>query len=438
MNLKRPMNSTIIIIFIILIGAASCLMVKIKQDMDNQIQIAEEVLSSTEEDKFVIWSISGDVENILYDFANQYKRENPDLNISIVTFDTSIYEETLRNAALSGNMPDMFYTWGDKGLEELVHLGVVQDITDSLEKVQDELIDTNVLQEYNIQNRICGMPIFGWDMCLFCNKQIFDKHGITYPKNYDELIDTINQLKAKGEVPFMIGGREAWTGSFYYMSLLLQNTDIDNVLNIKEGLKNALKRKEFETAALEAAEEFEQIIKMEPWQKDYMTMNANDAIEEFARGKAAMIVTGSWSCSILQNASKSMVKDDLAILKFPSNSKINCGVASYSDGFALSKINNLENKESIEKLYMEIVRKVSKETVETKGIGIPIYKGDTINTKRFPLLAECSKVFPKSGFHPAYDKLLSSLETQTYNDAISKLMNKQITAEEFIEKLKGE
>lgn len=128
------------------------------------------------------------------------------------------------------------------------------------------------------------------------------------------------------------------------------------------------------------------------------------------------------------------IKDKVKVVAFPSDTKSGYfkGVAGYSDGFVLNAKSELSNVD-ITSMYLELVRDISNNVVEAKGVGLPIYSDQTLDKPNFTVIRQCYNIFPSGRFHSAYDQIFTENMVKCYNEAIKNLEKGYITDKKFIE-----
>ena len=395
---------------------------KLNQEIKNVIETNDE-----SEKEFEIWTIEGKIEDVLNEEIKSFQKKYPDIKFKIKAFKSEIYKQNLLNAARTNSMPDMFYTWGDEGLKELVELNAVKDITMPVDNVVKESIRSRVLESYTINERVYGLPIFGWNTVMFCNEELFKQNDISFPSTYEELLKVVANFKGIGVTPMAIGGDDAWMGSMYYMELVLERTTPRTVRAAAEN-KKLLGDGHFR----KAAEQFRRLIILRPWQNFYEDHSSLDAVDYFCEGKSAMMLGSSWMCQSIEPRLRGKVK----VIPFPTNSHSGYfkGVAGYSDGFALNQKMKMGDIDIIA-LYFELVRAVSDNAVEKQGLGIPIYKDQELADKSFDMIKRCYDIFPSGSYHSAYDQLLPEDEIEVYNASIKELIRGSITDKKFIDQI---
>ncbi len=391
--------------------------------------INEKIETVTKKEVFEIWVIDGGLSYVLDDIVEEYREKYPNIKFTIKSFSERIYYKTILAAAATNSLPDMFYTWGDIELKELVKLGIVEDITLTVDSRHiEESMVKGALEGYTIDNKIYGIPVFGWNLVMYCNKELFDEVGIDYQTNYEELVIAIEEFKNHNITPLTISGEDAWTQSMYYMAFAL------HVSSVEENIKIGEYAKYFSSAQFqEAAKKLESISKLDPWSMNYANIGAVESIDRFIYGRCAMLLNGSWISSIIDTKEYGIPANNVEVINFCTDKKK--GVAGFCDGFVLSKKNDGGNGNEL--MYIEMIRDISDHAVLKNGMGIPIYKSQDLDSTKYMVLKKCQDLFPESR-HSAYDRILPQDRVDVYNNALKDLVSGNINSDEFIKKLSQE
>ena len=376
-----------------------------------------------------IWTIHGGIEDIFNEVARVYESEHSDIKIEVTTFKNEIYQSTIENAVITNELPDIYFFWGYEKLKKLVDLDLVWNISDAIERYYDgEKPLPGAMDGATYEGGIYGMPINGWNSVLFCNRELFKKVDLEYPTTYEELLTTIEKLKAKGITPMSNGSKEIWLSSLYYMNLVLTEGDIEGVYEAAVN-HQLFKTKQFD----QAAQKLETLIEAKPWGKDYLENDSYDASYDFSQGKAAMILSGSWVASNVEGAD-SKVKGKIDVIPFQGLPTA-VGVGGYVDILVINKQSQITQDETLQKAYFEIVKEVSKKAIEMYGIGLPAYENQEVNLEQFPTLYQCVKIAQDKRMHPAYDQVFDESFSTKYYDALSQLLSGEISSDQFVENL---
>lgn len=376
-----------------------------------------------------IWTIHGGIESTLNKVVKAYESEHKDIKIEVTTFKNEVYQSTIENAAITNELPDIYFFWGYKKLERCVDLDLVWNISEAMTKYYDgEKPLQGAMDSVTYNEKIYGMPINGWSSALFCNRELFEKLDLQYPTTYEELLTTIEKFKERGIVPMSGGSKEIWLPSLYYMNLVLAEGDIQNVYEASDN-PSLFKTKPF----YDAAKKLETLLQTKPWGDSYLEIDSYDAAYHFSQGEAAMILSGSWVSSNVEEA-ESKVKGKVDVIPFPGISAP-VGVGGYADILVVSKQSQITQDETLQKAYFEIVKEVAAQSVEAYGIGLPAYENQKVSQNDFPNLYTCAQMAQDKAMHPAYDQIFNETLTNTYYESLARLVSGEITSDEFIESL---
>ena len=428
--IKKESNRIIFITIITLCVLLIMLLVGKNIKTSYEIEsINNKIETVTEKEDFEIWVIDGGLSYILDDVVEEYRTKYPNIRFIIKSFSERVYYKTILSAAATNSLPDMFYSWGDTELEELVKLGIIEDITLTVEaRKLKESMNEGALDGYTIDNRVYGVPVFGWDLVMYCNKELFQKAGAEYPSNYEDLMIAINKFKEHEIIPLTISGKDAWTQSMYYMAFALEDGSISENVKIKES-PGVFEDYQFRKAALK----LENISKVAPWLENYENMSAGESGNAFTYGYCGMLLSGSWVAANIDCDLFSLKSEDIEVVKFPDIENI--GIGGYCDGFVLSKSDKYNNFNEL--LYIELVKDISDYAILKRGMGIPVYKNKEIDNVKYSTVKKCQDLFSDQR-HSAYDRILPAKRKDIYNNALRELVVGDIDADKFIETITRE
>lgn len=380
-----------------------------------------------EKEIITIWTLHGDMQTMLEEVTKKYENEN--IGFEITTFKNDVYQSNIQNAAITNELPDIFFTWGYGNLEKYVELDLVADVTQSLKETKfEELCLPHALDGMTFNDEIYALPIYGWNVSLFCNKELFKKYGVQYPTTYDKFIEAIKVFKANGVTPLAGGMKEQWLNSLYYMALVLGEGDVDSIY------KAAADPSKFNTPQFRrAAQKMAEIAKLEPWQSTYLDSDAYDASHIFIQGEAAMLVYGSWASSNIEG-DESQIKNEVKVMPFP-NDKPGYNIGGYSDLMVISKNSKVAQDKELKALYLNMMYDISQLAIMKYGVGLPAYKDQIIDDMQFKTLYGCYRIQADKGQHPAYDQILDKDKSAQYYEALAGLIKGEIDENAFISRL---
>jgi raffinose/stachyose/melibiose transport system substrate-binding protein len=219
-----------------------------------------------------------------------FEAANPGVKIKVVEQPGSTYFAQLHTAMISKTAPDIADLFAGSYLSQLIPYLTNLNSGVGVSLLKSAKGANFYAKQSNIANGTYGVPAADQFYNAFYNKALFAKAGITsVPTTWTQLFSACTKLKAKGILPIAYGaqGGGAEMGTHEDVSYLA------SVLPLKQwnGLYNGTVK--YDTPVL--------VGQLQQWQKIYTDKCTNsDALtnqtplETFAKGKAAMIVGGSW------------------------------------------------------------------------------------------------------------------------------------------------
>lgn len=156
------------------------------------------------------------------------------------------------------------------------------------------------IKSISVDGKPYGVPGLSWYEGMFYNKEIFDKYGLKPPTTWNELMDIHKKLKENGVKPQAMGAQ-----SFEPMMKSTLGLALADWLGVTEdGKKFDLSIRngtgKFEGSKLgEIIEKWSQYIRDGYITPDMLQVTYDDALKEFATGKAAMWESGPWAVEAL-------------------------------------------------------------------------------------------------------------------------------------------
>ncbi len=297
----------------------------------------------------------------------EFEKQNPNIKIEMDSVVNDSYKEKIRVLISSNDVPDVFTSWSDSFAYNLVKSGRVKPLNDLMAK--DKAFATSFIQSqikpFTFDGKTYGLPLTIDGKVFVYNKDIFSKAGITkIPATFDELLATLDTLKAKGySVPLLEGLSDAWAIS-HYQGTMIQRYLAPEVL-----------AKDFNEATGEFTDPGYKVV-LERFQKlvSYMGPNATslthtEVRNQFIAGRLPLIYLQLAEFSYIQ-ASKT--KPDYGYFNFPAfaDGKGDAGyLTGAPEGFMMSTTS--KNPEAAEKFYKFLL---SKENMIkfVKDVGAPV------------------------------------------------------------------
>jgi len=147
--------------------------------------------------------------------------------------------------------------------------------------------------------------VYQW--MVFYDKDVFAEHGLTAPTTYTEFIGVMDALRAAGVQPLWLGaggGAEVYVNNFIGVPLM-SSVWAPSVGG--DGLARALERGDVSWDDPEFVEVLEKVAEVGSYLQPGWTGISWQAMPgDFAAGKAAMLLDGSWDLASIQEANPDM------------------------------------------------------------------------------------------------------------------------------------
>ena len=291
--------------------------------------------SASAKTTLTLWQNYGTEQNAVAttNLVKAFEKANPTIAIKIVPQPGTSYFAQLQAAAISGNGPDLAVMW--TGIFDLQYSKFLVNLKGNVPAA--DLAKMGGLQwespNFNKANGPLTMPLETQFYIGFYNKALFKRAGITsVPTDWSQLFAACAKLKAIGVTPMVYGnGGQAISTEFYPwydMSYLMIGAH--SLADWKGLYDGAIPW----TSAVNVAQ-------MKNWaslqskgyaNKDVLTNTTN--IQTFEKGKAAMLIDGTWDTA---QYTKSMGSNVAAFVPPFSTTPIK-GVVQYpGDGFSVMK-----------------------------------------------------------------------------------------------------
>lgn len=239
-----------------------------------------------------------------------FEKANSNITVKVSGQAVAEHLQSLSIAAQSNTLPDVFWVYKATA-EEMLKAGKIMDLKPTL----DGLGITSNLPKSTVSNftagkKIYGVPYQGLLTGLWVNKKILSDNGLEVPKSFDDLVNVAKTLKSKGIVAISDGANQS---SFSVWSFLVWldrfgfQDKIAGILNGSESYDNAdFVRMYQHIAELRDAGAFASNVSTQTYQQ---------AVDQYLKGKAAMLDAGVWASSAIQ---KSSVADDTTFWNGPT------------------------------------------------------------------------------------------------------------------------
>ncbi|MEU6248083.1 extracellular solute-binding protein [Glycomyces sp. NPDC047010] len=247
------------------------------------------------------------------EFADDFGSEN-DVTFDVQPIENQAFKDRMGTASQSGDVPDVFHTWGGGVLAEQVEAGLVQDLTGKLDCIDQ--INPIALEPYTIDGKLYGMPFDAGVVGFWYNMDLFADAGIDAPPaTWDEFLTDVQLLKDAGIAPIALAGADQWPGHYYWTYLVMRTVGLD-------GLEAAAEAGDFSgDGFVQAGQMVADLAAMEPFQPGFESATYGEADGQSAvmgEGLAAMELMGQWAPQAQRDNSGTDGPANLGFFPFPT------------------------------------------------------------------------------------------------------------------------
>lgn len=157
-----------------------------------------------------LWSWRVEDKKAYETIFDAYEKQNPGVTVQVKTFKNDEYDTILATGLKEGGGPDVAQLRAYGGLQDLVEadrLVALDDEVDGLGDFPDRVLDGARGRE---DGKVYGVPFALQAMVVYYNKALFDEHGLSEPKTWDEFMSAAETLEGAGVTPFSTTGKDPW------------------------------------------------------------------------------------------------------------------------------------------------------------------------------------------------------------------------------------
>lgn len=249
--------------------------------------------------------------------------ENIKVTVNLEMPSSDQYDSVLQ-ARLSGDDAPDLYTLHCNNLGTYNDAGYLYDL--SGEALADVIYD-NVKATVTIDGKLLAVPIESQTWGVLYNKAIFDECGLKAPETLSDLEAICETLKEKGYTPFMLAFQEQWVPQ------LMTGLTLGDIVSGK--LNDWLERMYKDEGSYEEVREIFDVIDliMANGTSRAMEQGSEAGAADFALGKAAMFVQGTWASNTIMTTNPDM---ELGVFALPINEDPGCTRVNLSTSTTLA------------------------------------------------------------------------------------------------------
>lgn len=265
-----------------------------------------------------VWVLQEEAQNVAHRVALDNFNRGSDVEATLVSTSNDGYRDKLHTAMGSSNAPDVFYNWGGGSIRSYARDDLLVDLTPHLAEHPDWKSGflPSVLDAGQIDGKYYGIPARGMQpVILFYNKKVFRELNLRPPATWNELLSTVDRIKAAGIIPFALAGGDSWT-ELMWPEYLVDRIGGPGVFNrIAAGEQGAWR----DPAITRSIEMIQDLVGRGAFGDSFASVRWEGAGAStlIAQGRAAMHLMGSWEYTNQVTDQPEYAANDLGFTDFP-------------------------------------------------------------------------------------------------------------------------
>ncbi len=269
-----------------------------------------------------------EISAILKDLIAEYEKENPNISIELNTSSDSA--TVLSSRMASDDTPDVFTNWPNSTFFEQVDSGYIMDLSSTgiMDNIQD-----SARNQWRHNGKEYAATISFNCSGIWYNKDMFVKAGIGHtPTTWNELIDDCKILQKAGYTPFVTSAKQTDITDRQlqvFLASTLPKAQYDS-FEADTSRKTVDPRKAYGARLKIMGQKMLQLVSYS--QEDTLGTDQDSATANFANGKGAMMIGGSWLLASITSANPSI---NVSMMPIPGDTAAETNTCAYPGDMSL-------------------------------------------------------------------------------------------------------
>ena len=222
------------------------------------------------------------------ELIQRFQAENPDIDVKVNEYDHEGYKSAIRNWLVT-SPPDVVFWFAGNRMKYFVERGLLEDVSDvwADNALSDSMSSTKA--SMSVDGNQYGVPYSFYQWGMYYNKDMFDKYGLSEPKNWEEFLAVCETLKSNGIAPITIGTKYLWTAAGWFDYLNMRTNGLEYHIDLMDGkipYTDAGVRKTFAN--------WKQLIDKGYFLENHASYSWQEAQAPMFNGEAAMYLMGNF------------------------------------------------------------------------------------------------------------------------------------------------
>lgn len=288
-------------------------------------------------------------------------------NIELVISSPNDAMTILKTRFIREDNPDIIGIGGDINYSNFLDAEMLMDISDfdGLADIKENYLATNKALEYVPMDGVYAVPYMSNAAGVLYNREMFEEHGWSIPRTWDEFIQLCETIEAEGIQPLYFGFKDTWTCLAPWNAIAVDLCQPDIAYQVNSG--NA-----------KFSEEYREVAIKEKALLDYAQQNPvaygyNDACTAFARGESAMFVIGNYAIPQIRSVNPDMNIDSFV---FPASNVPEENVLNSGNDLMFCVMEDCEYKEEAYEVLRFLLEDENVQLYLDAQSAVPCKKGD--------------------------------------------------------------
>ncbi|NOU67853.1 extracellular solute-binding protein [Paenibacillus sp. LMG 31461] len=248
--------------------------------------------------RMAYWNKEDSVKSLL----DLIKQKLPNIELEYQFIDNKQFDNIVATQLAAQSGPDIISV-SPPTSAKYAKLGYLADLNSLADRYNEA--GKNV---YTTDGKLYALPGISWFEGIFYNKEIFDKYGLKPPTTFDEELKLHESLKKNGVKPQAMGAK-SWEPMMKSSMGLVMNDFLSKPENKTFDVQYGLGQKTLEGSWNSALEKWTELIKQGYITQDMLGVDYDQALDEFATGKAAMWESGPWAMEAIKKKNPNIKVD---------------------------------------------------------------------------------------------------------------------------------
>ncbi|WP_438445444.1 ABC transporter substrate-binding protein [Gorillibacterium sp. sgz5001074] len=248
----------------------------------------------------------------------KFQAEHPQITVEMQTFPSDQYQSTAQAKLLDGSVGDVFTSFPGAQFEAIAKAGLFTDLSGAsfLSRFTGPLIEAGQKDTKQLAvpyQLVYNIPIY--------NVDLFEKYGITPPKDWNGFLEAAEKLKKEGITPIAFAGAGIGPGQFMNPMVMNNAPDPQIFTKVEAGTAKLTDAWWVKTLA-----QFKELNDKGYFQKDAVGTKDEGANALFVQGKAAILASGSYQLAPNKKMNPALKQKLLAPITVPADQAVFEGI----------------------------------------------------------------------------------------------------------------